>query len=150
MKGTKLSQRRRCQRKEDSSGEHLRAGAHDLRRRKRKFARQHRSYRPAYRSNDDGHGACRVDWRPAKVQRAAHEHSHSAYADQQRKGETDGEPLGSQEEDLRQRHEYGDRSHHDGGEAGGHALLGPEQQSVVDDEDQNSEQRDRHPLATVR
>lgn len=58
--------------------------------------------------------------------------------------------LGSEEHDLRQCHECGDRSHHDGGEAGGHALLGPEQESIVDDEDQNSEQRDRHPLAAAR
>ncbi len=67
-----------------------------------------------------------------------------------RECEADGEPLGSQEQNLRQRHEHRDCGHHDRGDAGRHALLGPEQEAVVEDEDQKREQEDRHPLAAIR
>ena len=141
MKITKFSQRGRRQSQQHSSGEHLRSRTHDFGRRKRQLAREHGRYRPTHGCNDQRHGARRVDRRPAEVQRAAHQHGHSANPDQERKGQADGEPLRSQENDFRQRHEHRDRGHHDRGNAGRHALLGPEQQSIVEDEDQNSEQR---------
>ena len=68
------------------------------------------------------------------------EHSYAAEADQQREGEANGESLGVKEKNLGQRHEDRNGREHDGGDARWHALFGPEEEAVVDEEDQQGEQ----------
>ena len=69
----------------------------------------------------------------------AHQYGYASNSDQKRQGEANGQPLGSQEENLRQSDEDRDGCHHDCGDTRWHTLLGPEQETVVDQEDQQRE-----------
>ena len=61
-------------------------------------------------------------------------------ADQERQCQAKSDPLGAQKNDFRERHKHRDDGQHDGGNARRHTLLGPEQQSVVEDEDEHRKQ----------
>ena len=83
---------------------------------------------------------------PPRLHRVAHQNCHSASADQQRQGQTDGESLGSQKTDFPERHKRGSGGHHDRGNAGRNALLSPIHQAIVENKEQNREQRCGRPL----
>ena len=87
---------------------------------------------------------------PPRFERRAHQDGDSSKTDQKSQCQANGEFLGPQNNDLRERHERGDGGEHDRGDAGRHALLGPEQEPVVEDEDQQGQQECRGPLAPAR
>ena len=73
----------------------------------------------------------------AKTQRAVHQHGHPAEADGECESEADGESLRPQKENFGEGHEDGDGRQHNRGNSRGHAPLRPEQQPVVQHEDQH-------------
>ena len=91
-----------------------------------------------------------INRRAAKIERVAHQHAHSADADQKRRGQADSEPLRAQENNFAQRHENGNRGEHHGGDARRHALLGPEQQAVIEQENYHPEDGCRAPFTSGR
>ena len=68
-----------------------------------------------------------------------HEHGDAKDADQKRDDEAEREALGAQENNFGERHEDGNGGEHDGGDSRGNALLGPEEQAVIENEDDQAE-----------
>ena len=146
MEMAKLSERRSCEGKHESAGDHLRCCAHDFGRRQGEPARDDGGEGPTHRGENEGDGAFGGDGRTAEMEGAAHQDSNTGEADQQRQSEAQGEFLRAQDEDFGQGHEDGNGGHHDGSDARGNTLLGPEEQAVVEDEDEKAEEAGGFPL----
>ena len=138
---------RGSQREHEPAGQHLRAGAERFGVRERELACQHRGNRPADRGHDEREGAEGIHRSAPDVEGAAHQHRHSADPDQQRNPEANREYLRTQEENLGQRHKCGNGCEHNGRDSGRHSLFGPEQQAIVADENEESQDGRRQPLA---
>ena len=115
--------------------------------RQRQFASQGRRHRPRDCGHDQGAGAGGVDGRFSEIHGAAYQNAHAAEADQQRDRQAHGQTLGTQDEDLGNRHEGGDGGQHHGSDSGGDALLGPEDEAVVAHEDEERDDGNGTPLA---
>ena len=86
---------------------------------------------------------------PSKLRR---DHEDCDAGDSGKEGESQAncEALRAENENLRQRHETGNGGENNRGDAGGNALLGPEEEAVVDDEDEKRKQECGKPLAGRR
>lgn len=132
---------------QDTSGEHLCAGAHGFGFGQRELAREGRCDGPVKGGDEQGDGSGAVDGRAAEVEAVADERGDAGESDKERERKAEGEALSAQNDDFGQRHEGGDGGEHDGGYTGGYALLGPEKQAVVADEDKRGHGGGSEPLA---
>src|SRR2546429_486853 len=78
-----------------------------------------------------------------------HQDSHAADAYDKRKTEADRQSLRSQEHDFQQRNENRNRCQDHGCNPGGYTLLGPKQASIIDNENQCSEEEGTRPLSAA-
>ena len=110
-------------------------------------------HRPADGSNDERDGASLVDRCAAEIAeqvRRDHEDCNAGDARKECEGQAKGEALRAENENLRQRHETGNGGQNNRGDARGNALLGPEEEAVVDDKDEERKQECGKPLARRR
>lgn len=103
----------------------------------------------AHRTHQQARGPEEIHRRPADEPRID-QHHDARESDEERRAQADGQPLRAQEKDFRQRHERGDGGQDHGRRAGGYALLGPEENPVVDHENEERHECRGRPFAPAR
>src|SRR5579872_569935 len=133
--------------KQGSSGEHLGGGTHGLRFRQSDTLGIDGRDRPTEGGEDESEGPGAINGSLAKAERTIYENGHTQNSDKQSDAETKSQLLGAENDDLQQSHEDGNAGQHHSGDARRHSLFGPEEATVVEDEDDGAEQRGSSPLA---
>src|SRR5215472_3004274 len=149
-KVAKFSQQAGRDQQEYSAREHLGTRTQYLGRRQRKLARKSGRHGPTERRDEQRDSTTFINRSPTEAHGAADERRYPSKAHEKRQRQARGKSLGSQEENLGQGHEHGNRGQHHRRDSGRNTLFGPKQKSIVTHENQHGEEHNRKPLPAAR
>src|SRR5580698_9526809 len=150
MKAAELAEHGRGEYEQDSADQHSSSRTHDLRLGQTQLARENRGQRPTDRAHDQGKRTRAFDRSVAEAYGTADQDGYSGKTYHKRDSQARGEPLRAQDENLSERGEDRNGGEHDRSNPGGDALLGPEDQSVIHQEDEYCQQGRGCPFAAGR